>query len=192
MQATLLRCITTILCSVSFMFAQSTNSQISGIVRDSSGGSIPASQVTVTNLDTGADRTIETNEPGYFTAALLQPGNYQVKCEKPGFQRFTRSGITLTLNQVARVDITMQVGDVSQSVVVQEDITLVQTDRPESSTVMTTGQFDKLPLVQNNHANPVGFVYMTPARAGQLRSRRIGQRWRHHADPFRWRPTIRE
>jgi hypothetical protein len=89
-----------------------------------------------------ADRTVETNELGYYTVALLQPGNYQLTCEKPGFQCFTRGGITLTLNQTARADITMQVGDVSQSIVVQEDVTLVQTDRPDSSTVMTTMQFD--------------------------------------------------
>jgi hypothetical protein len=165
----MLRSIAIVLCLSGIAPAQSTTSQISGIVRDSTGGSIPGAQITVTNVDTGTHRTVETNELGYYTAALLQPGNYRIKCEKQGFQSFTRSGITLTLNQVARADITMQIGDVSQSIVVQEDVTLVQTDRPDSSTVMTTSQFDKLPLVQNNRMrNPVGFVYMTPRVQGNF------------------------
>jgi hypothetical protein len=167
MMARVSRCIAGFVCVLSFAFAQSTTSQIAGSVRDSSGGSILGAQVTVTNVDTGLERTVDTNELGYYTAALLQPGNYRITCEKPGFQRFTRSGITLTLNQVARADITLQVGDVSQSIVVQEDVTLVQTDRADSSTVMTTSQFDKLPLVQNNRMrSPVGFVYMTPRVQG--------------------------
>jgi hypothetical protein len=163
----ILRCFAAFFCLLVPAFAQSTTAQITGVVRDSSGGIIPGAQVIVTNVDTGSERTVDTNELGYYTAALLQPGNYRIDCEKPGFQRFTRSGITLTLNQVARADITLQVGDVSQSIVVQEDVTLVQTDRPDSSTVMTTMQFDKLPLVQNNRMrNPVGFVYMTPRVQG--------------------------
>jgi hypothetical protein len=149
------------------LYAQSTTSQITGVVKDPTGASIPNAQVTVTNLDTGIERTVETNDLGYYTVALLQPGNYTITCEKPGFQRITRSGITLTLNQVARADLVLQVGDLTQSIQVQEDVTLIQTDRPESSTVVTTMQFDRLPLVQNNRMrNPVGFVYMTPRVQG--------------------------
>jgi hypothetical protein len=147
--------------------AQSTNSQINGSVADSSGASIPGARVTVANLDTGLERTIEANELGYYTVALLPPGNYKITCEKQGFQRFTRTGITLTLSQVARVDLVLQVGDITQSIVVQENVTMVQTDRPETSTVMTTTQFDRLPLIQQNRMrNPVGFVYMTPRVQG--------------------------
>ena len=147
--------------------AQSTNSQINGSVVDSSGASIPGARVTVANLDTGLERTIEANELGYYTVALLPPGNYKITCEKQGFQRFTRTGITLTLSQVARVDLVLQVGDITQSIVVQENVTMVQTDRPESNTVMTTTQFDRLPLIQQNRMrNPVGFVYMTPRVQG--------------------------
>jgi hypothetical protein len=149
--------------------AQSTNSQITGVVRDASGGSIAGARIGVTNIDTGIERTVESNELGYYTVALLQPGSYRVTCEKEGFQRLDRAGITLTLNQVARVDLSLQVGDVRQSVTVQEDVTLVQVDRPESSTVMTTTQFDRLPLIQQNRMrNPVGFVYMTPRVQGSV------------------------
>jgi hypothetical protein len=147
--------------------AQSTTAQITGVVRDATGGSIANARITVTNVDTGIERTAETNEFGYYTVGLLQPGNYEIASEKAGFQRITRTGITLTLNQVARADLVLQVGDLSQSIRVEEDVTLVQTDRPESSTVVTTMQFDRLPLVQNNRMrNPVGFVYMTPRVQG--------------------------
>src|SRR5687768_11818186 len=99
MNLCMLRCIVLSLGLTGIASAQSTTSQISGVVKDSSGGSIPGARVTITNVDTSTDRTVETNELGLYTAALLQPGSYRIKCEKQGFQSFTRSGITLTLNQ---------------------------------------------------------------------------------------------
>ncbi len=148
---------------------QSTTSQITGIVKDPSGANIAGAQINVTNLDTGIERSVTSNELGYYTVALLQPGNYKITCQKEGFRQLTRSGITLTLDQVARVDLTLELGEVTQTVVVQENVALVQTDRPESSTVMTTTQFDRLPLIQQNRMrNPVGFVYMTPRVQGNV------------------------
>jgi hypothetical protein len=90
-----LRSIAAAVCLLSYTWlspAQSTNSQISGIVRDPSGASVAGAQITVANLDTGIERTVTSNDLGYYTVALLQPGSYRVSCEKEGFQRFTASG----------------------------------------------------------------------------------------------------
>ncbi len=150
-------------------FSQSTTSQITGVAKDPSGASIAGAQVTVTNLQTGLERAVQSNELGYYTVALLQPGNYRITCQKEGFRQLTRSGITLTVDQVARVDLALELGDVTQTVVVQEAVALVQTDRPESSTVIVTTQFDRLPLIQQNRMrNPVGFIYMTPRVQGNV------------------------
>ena len=118
--------------------AQSTTSQIAGLVTDPSGASIAAAQVTVTNVQTGLARSVESNALGYFTVAALQPGEYTITCKKEGFRTLTRSGVTLLLGQTARLDLPLEVGDLTQSVVVQEDVRMVQADRPESSTAITT------------------------------------------------------
>ncbi len=155
--------------AASLSFGQTTTSLITGVVKDPSGASIAGAQITVSNVNTGIDRVVTSNELGYYTAALLQPGNYTITCQKEGFRQLTRSGITVTVDQVARVDLTLELGDVTQTVVVEENVVLIQTDRPESSTVMTTAQFDKLPLLQQNRMrNPVGFVYMTPRVQGNV------------------------
>ncbi|MGH9673758.1 MAG: carboxypeptidase regulatory-like domain-containing protein, partial [Bryobacteraceae bacterium] len=138
-------------------------------MKDPSGASIANVKVTITSTDTGIERTVSSNELGYYTLALLQPGNYKIAYQKEGFRQLTRSGLTLTADQVGRMDVTLELGDVSQSVVVQENVALIQTDRPESSTAMTTAQFDRLPLIQQNRMrNPVGFVYMTPRVQGNV------------------------
>jgi len=148
---------------------QSTTSQITGVVRDPTNAVIANAQVTISNLDTGIERTVSSNEFGYYTIALLLPGNYKVTCQREGFRQLTRGGLTLAVDQVSRVDLTLELGDVTQTVVVQENVTLVQTDRPESSMAMTTTQFDRLPLIQQNRMrNPVGFVYMTPRVQGNV------------------------
>jgi hypothetical protein len=138
-------------------FGQSTTSQITGAVKDPSGASIAGAQITLTNLQTGIERTVESNELGYYTVALLQPGKYRVTCQKEGFRQLTRTGINLTVDQVARVDLALELGDVTQTVEVQEDVTLVQTDRPESATVILTTQFDRLPLIQQNRMRNPSF-----------------------------------
>lgn len=151
------------------LVAQSSTSQISGSVVDGSGAGVPAARLTVRNVQTGLTRTAESNDLGYFTVAALEPGEYSITCTKEGFRVLTRSGLTLLLGQNARLDLTLEVGDLTQSVSVQEDVTMVRTDSPESSTAITTRQFDQLPLIQQNRMrNPVGFVYMTPRVQGNI------------------------
>jgi hypothetical protein len=166
---TRLRVLAIMLLSSAMLPAQSTNSQIGGIVRDPSGAAIPGAELSVVSVDTGSERRVSSNELGYYTVAALQPGNYQVTCQKEGFRPLSRSGIILTVGQTARVDLTLEVGDLTSTVTVIEDATLIQTDRPESSSVITTSQFDRLPLVQQGRMrNPVGFIYMTPRVAGNV------------------------
>ncbi|MGH8247858.1 MAG: carboxypeptidase-like regulatory domain-containing protein, partial [Gammaproteobacteria bacterium] len=149
--------------------AQSTTSQIHGIVKDPSGASIAGAQVTVTNQETGIARSVASNELGYYTVALLQPGSYKIVCNKAGFRQLVRTGITLAVDQAARVDLSLELGDVTQSIEVRGDAALLEADRPESSTVIITNQFDRLPLIQQNRMrNPVGFIYMTPRVQGNV------------------------
>src|SRR6266436_1431391 len=82
-------------------FAQ-TSAGIKGSVTDSSGALVPAAEIVVTNLDTGARRQTLTNETGGYEVPLLQPGRYTIGVHKPGFKQVTRDGVELELNQIAQ------------------------------------------------------------------------------------------
>src|ERR1700736_3463426 len=87
-------------------FAQ-TSAGVKGVVTDSSGALVPAAEIVVTNLDTGARRQTLTNETGGYDVPLLQPGRYTIAAHKPGFKQVTRDGLELELNQSAQIDFTM-------------------------------------------------------------------------------------
>src|SRR2546425_10309541 len=100
------------------VFAQTTAS-LSGTVADDSGAVVPLVRVTVTNIDTGVTRSAESSEGGLYQFPLLQPGTYNLAAQKEGFKQVTREGIRLEVNQAARIDFTMPVGAVSETVEVK-------------------------------------------------------------------------
>src|SRR3954454_20406867 len=97
-------------------FAQT--GQITGLVSDPAGTSVPGANVAVTNVDTGIKRETSTNDQGYYTFALLNPGNYELTIQKTGFKAMTRPAIKLDVSQVARVDLTLTLGELKDSVTV--------------------------------------------------------------------------
>jgi hypothetical protein len=97
-------------------FGQSSNATVSGTVSDSSGALIPGVTVTATNTQTGIVTTVVTNESGAYNLASLQPGVYNVSGELPGFQTQSYRGVQLGLSQQVRLNFTLQVGGVAQSV----------------------------------------------------------------------------
>ncbi len=95
-----------------FALAQQETATVTGEVRDANGGVVPKAAITVTNVGTNIAVRSETNEQGSYTVPNLRPGNYVVTVEKQGFSRAIRSGLTLQVNQVVRVDITMKIAGV--------------------------------------------------------------------------------
>src|SRR5437870_3300919 len=91
-------------------FAQS--GQITGLVSDPAGAAVGGAKVTITNEETRIARDTVTNEQGYYTFPLLNPGSYELGVQKPGFKGVTRPGITLNVAQIARVDLSLQLGEV--------------------------------------------------------------------------------
>src|SRR5262245_55129666 len=90
--------------------AQESRATIGGQVSDTGGAVIAHAKVIVTNLETGIDTILETNESGSYVAPLLIPGNYRVTAEHPGFKRFSRTGITLSVNDNLQIDIKLDIG----------------------------------------------------------------------------------
>src|SRR5260221_11472029 len=96
-----------------------TMGYIADDTRDSSGGVVAGAAVTVTNLGTNAARTAITNETGAYNFPSLPPGLYMVKVEKSGFRSAIRHQIELQVQQNARIDFDLQVGQVNESINVQ-------------------------------------------------------------------------
>src|SRR5437870_1294004 len=94
--------------------AQSTaaNGSIEGNISDSSGGVLPGVTVTITNLDTGAERSVVTNDLGLYRAPLLPLGTYRVVAELQGFKKFEQTGVQLSVGQTQVVNATLSVGAV--------------------------------------------------------------------------------
>jgi hypothetical protein len=123
---------------------------IVGTVTDPSGALMPGVKIDVTNSDTGVTRSIESNAAGAYSAPQLLPGTYEVKAEAAGFRTYSRTGIVLNVNDKVRVDITMQVGEVTESVTVSEAVVKVQTESGEMSDLVSRTQIEQLPMNSRN------------------------------------------
>src|SRR4029077_15704034 len=103
--------------SASLAFAQVTGT-ISGRVEDSSGAAVGGAIVAVKNLETGATRTVTTDETGIYRALALPVGSQEVRAEKPGFRAAVHTGIDLAVGQQAVVNLKLEVGELVQEVTV--------------------------------------------------------------------------
>src|SRR5437899_274014 len=92
-----------------------TLGEITGVVADSGGGVLVGSVVTVTNPQTGLTRQTATNDTGIYNFPALQPGTYNVRAEMRGFTAEVRNGVELQVQQTARIDFQLKVGDTTQT-----------------------------------------------------------------------------
>jgi carboxypeptidase family protein len=127
------------------VWAQVTAS-ITGTVRDTSGAIVPGAAVTVKHVETGATRAVETDASGNYSAASLPVGQYEVSVEKSGFKQQIRRGITLVVGQQAVVNLTLEIGDVQQQVMVMAEAPLVNTTTSSTSGLVGEKEVKELPL----------------------------------------------
>jgi hypothetical protein len=146
-----------------FAQSQAANGAIEGTVTDSSGAVLPGVTITITNLGTGTERVVATNEKGLYRAPLLPLGTYKVVGELQGFKRFEQSGITLSVGQTAVVNATLPVGAVSESVTVIANSPLLDPARIDIGHTMTDLEVHNLPLVARN---PYNFALAQPGVTG--------------------------
>lgn len=130
--------------------AQTGSSVIFGTVTDSSGAAIAAADVTATNEATGVSEKVSTNETGNYVFPDLKNGTYTINCAKPGFQTAEHKGILIQVDQRARVDLQMQVGEAKQVMEVQGSVTTVDTFTSTVKDVVDSARMDDLPLNGRN------------------------------------------
>jgi len=119
---------------------------LSGTVTDASGRVVPDATVVVTNVSTGIETASATDATGNYLLPPLSPATYNVLVKKPGFKSEVLTGITLLVNQKARVDVTIQVGDVGTTIEVKAAAPLVNTETASVGTVIGRQQVEDLPL----------------------------------------------
>lgn len=132
---------------------------IVGAITDSSGAPMSGAAVTLTNTSTSERHTAATSADGGYRFVNLVPGTYSAVVEKPGFKRMTRDGITIEVAAVARLDIAMELGDVTQSIEVSAAAPLLQTENASLSQVVAPRSVQELPL---NGRNVLNLVSLSP------------------------------
>lgn len=156
-----------------------TLGEISGEVRDHTGANVAGAEVTITNTATNAKRSAVSNDAGVYSFPSLVPGIYDVRVTHSGFKATVRNGVELQVQQSARLDFTLEIGAVTESVDVSAQAMLLSTENATVGTVIENKRIVELPL---NGRNYLQLVSLAPnvnfgfGSAGQAGSRQGGER----------------
>ena len=126
--------------------AQSTNGSLSGIVQDSQGAALPGATVTATELGTGESHQAVSGDGGNYTLPDLPIGDYKVTASASGFKQLVINSLTLHVNQVAQLDLKLQVGAVTEQVTVSTELPLVSTESSSVGQVVENKSIESQPL----------------------------------------------
>jgi len=134
----------------SSLSAQEVRANLSGIVSDSSGAPVPEATVILTDLERNVTNTSQTNETGNYAFAYLIPGKYRLTVERSGFKKYTRENILLEAQDRARLDVTLELGDITQSVTVEADVSLLQTETASRGQIISNQIVSNVPTQGRN------------------------------------------
>jgi outer membrane receptor protein involved in Fe transport len=126
------------------------NASITGRVVDASGALVPGARVAATSAASGVETATETNDEGYYNIPSLLPGTYDVTAAKAGFQTLRQTGLVLAVQQVARVDLTLRVGQLSEAIEVRAEGVVLESETATLGQVVQSKQITELPLLGRN------------------------------------------
>jgi hypothetical protein len=130
--------------TVGAAFGQGFQGGLRGSIKDA-GGIVPGVEVTLTNEQTNIKRSTVTNERGEYVFANVDPGNYGVKATLQGFKTIDRGGIRIGTQQFLTLDLTMEVGAITENVTVTGSAPLIETSNASTGTVLDTEALQTLP-----------------------------------------------
>jgi TonB-dependent Receptor Plug Domain. len=131
-------------------YGQVTTASIVGRVTDRTGAAVPNVTVTATQVDTNFSRSAETNATGFYSIRPLPIGNYKIDVTAPGFKQYSQSGIVLEVDRSARIDPTLEIGEMSQSISVTADAAQVNTTEVSLGRTIQNKDIVNLPLVNRD------------------------------------------
>ena len=140
-------------------FAQEFRASISGTITDSSGSVVPRVTVVATHVASNVKNHATSNEAGRYVISFLVPGTYTVTVEHTGFKKFVRENLLLGLSDRYALDITLQVGQVTESVTVSDQVSLLQTETATRVNFVERNLIEKVP---NNGRNPYLLTHSLP------------------------------
>jgi len=154
----------TVLCCVSITAnAQSDRGSIVGTIKDPNGAVVSKAKVTVTSLDSGEVREVETSDEGNYTFAELKAAPYKISVQATGFKTATIDLVRVAVQVTRRQDINLEVGNVGESVIVTSDSQTLQTESPVQQTNVTEKQVRELPLQIGSETagrSPLSFIFL--------------------------------
>jgi len=134
--------------AVAHIAAQDTRGKIAGTVRDE-GGVVPGAAITITNSDTNVRQSLTTNASGYFEASFLNPGTYEVAVQMPGYKAVVRNGVVLGVGEQLTLPFTLEVGQITEQVVVKAEAPLLDPMSLKSAARFDTRLVESLPMFSN-------------------------------------------
>jgi hypothetical protein len=166
--ATVLSVFAALLLPVSPALGQTLKGTILGTVTDATHAVIPAVAVNIIEVNTNFRRTETSNDSGFYAFANLDPGTYRIEIEHTGFRKIVRNGVALDANTTVRVDLELAPGDVTQTVEVMSEASVLKTDRADTGGTIESQQLNSLPMMNNrNYQNTIMLV---PGAAAGYRS----------------------
>src|SRR6266478_2650867 len=135
------------------LVAQTNTGRILGTVSDSTGAALNGAHVVITDVQRGISRALTTDESGAYVAPDLVPGTYKVHAEAKGFRTVERINILLEVAKDVAVDFTLQPGEVKETVVVSEEVPLLDTTSSTLGGTLSNVEINDLPLSGRNYEN---------------------------------------
>ncbi|MFZ1007620.1 MAG: carboxypeptidase-like regulatory domain-containing protein, partial [Candidatus Sulfotelmatobacter sp.] len=133
--------------------AQSTAGRVLGSITDPSGASVAGATVVITDVQRGASRTLTTDDAGAYAAPDLAPGTYKIHVEAKGFKSVERPNVVIEVATDVRADFSLQTGQVSETVVVNEEVPLLNTTSATLGGTLSNQEINDLPLNGRNYEN---------------------------------------
>lgn len=160
--------------SVFIAGAQSDRGTITGQILDGTGAAVPNAQVSAVNTATQVRYQTASNDTGTYVIPQLPSGGYEITVQAAGFRRTTQRGITITVLQTVNLNITLQLGEVEQTIEVVADAPAVETATSDLGTTVSRDQVVDLPLaVSGNMRHPGAFVFLAPGVTGDTSNTQI-------------------
>jgi hypothetical protein len=150
------------------LHGQAVSASLLGTVTDTTGLAVPGAAVTITEVRTNISRTGVTNESGNYSFPNLQQGGvYRVEAELPGFKKVVREDVVVPVNTTVRVDMALEVGELTESVTVSGATPLLQTDRTDTGRIIESRIITDMPLGFNR--NFQGALILVPGASRPFR-----------------------
>ena len=144
----------------SWLLAQANLATVTGIVSDDTGAVIPGALVTITNTGTNDAREVSTAAEGAYTITALQPGNYELRASSEGFRQYVQQGIVLQTGQNLRVNVTLEIGAVTESITVDAQLVTLNTENGTiKGDVIVQEEIQELPLAGRDFTD---LAFFTP------------------------------